>query len=308
MDMKYRPLMEHLPLTAKGFAGPNSLYEEFRLLLRDDIVRKQKPMTVRQVFYQAVVKNYVEKTEKGYDHVQGSLTKLRKEGKMPYEWIDDRSRSMQGSQGSNYDSIEEYIKGRLEDIPDMYFINLLADHEFSIQVWLEKEALAGVIERVTGKWDVPLIPAKGYSSLSLLYEAAQDLERKDRPIKIFHFGDYDPSGQNAIETIQRDLPGLFPKIAKLGIEFNIVAVTPEQIVEMDLPTRPTKKSDPRSKNFEGESVELDAIEPNVLRQMVDETLRGCFPAGALEAKDQQEEAAREEIRERLRGLMKEPEK
>ena len=149
-----------------------------------------------------------------------------------------------------------------------------------------------------------MVPAKGYSSLSLLYDAAQDLEPKERPIKIFHFGDYDPSGQNAIETVQRDLPGLLPKIEQLGIEFHIVAVTPEQIDEMNLPTRPTKTKDPRSKDFGDESVELDAIEPEVLRRMVDDTLRGCFPSGALEKNKKRIKEDRDEIRRRLRKLLK----
>ena len=103
--------------------------------------------------------------------------------------------------------------------------------------------------------------------------------------------------------MQRDLPELAPITAGLGLEFEIVAVTPEQIVELSLPTRPTKTSDPRSAGFGDESVELDAIEPATLRQMVEDTIAGCFPADARENKRRQEDEGREEIRRRLRSML-----
>jgi hypothetical protein len=94
----------------------------------------------------------------------------------------------------------------------------------------------------------------------------------------------------------------------LGIDFHIVAVTPEQIEEMNLPTRPTKSSDTRSAGFGDESVELDAIEPDALRQMVDKALQSCFPRGALQRLRRQQEREREQIRERIRERLKDEQK
>jgi hypothetical protein len=287
-----------LPRTGKGFHITEH-YDVFRQMLWE-IVEEQKPMTVRQVFYRAVVKGWVEKTEKGYGYVQRDLVKMRWARAIPFDWIIDTSRNIRGSQGANYESVQEFLDFQFKYMPDRYHRNLLADHDFSIQVWLEKEALAGVVGPITSRWDVPLYCARGYSSLSFLHEAAQDLERKDRPAKIFHFGDYDPSGQDAIATVQRDLPLLALKSAERGFEFAIVAVKPEQIAELGLPTRPTKKSDTRSGSFGDESVELDAIEPNVLRQMVETTLAKCFPRGARKANEARQKAEREEIRRLLR--------
>jgi hypothetical protein len=299
------PMIEQLPRTGKGFAGPNTHYDEFRQLLYP-IVAQQHPITVRGTFYRAVVKNYVYKTDythkefgNGYGIIQGELVKMRKSGMIPYDWIVDESRSVRGTQGTNQ-RVEDFLDGLIERIPNDHYVDLLADHDFSIQVWIEKEALAGVIEPVTIRWGVPLIPAKGYASLSLLYEAGQDLERKDRPAKIFHLGDFDPSGQNAIETVQRDLLEHAPKTARLGFEFHTIALNLQQIEEMNLPTRPTKASDPRAARFGSDiSVELDAVEPNILRQMVDEALAACFPPGAREARRARQEAEREQIRQWL---------
>jgi len=292
-------LMNYLPRTGKGFLE-REFYNEFRQLLYD-IVEEQQPMTVRQVFYRAVVKGYVEKTEQGYGFIQRDLVQMRWDGKLPFEWIIDTSRNTRGEQGWN-ESVEKFMKGMFKEIPHRYFRDLLADHEWSIQVWLEKEALAGVVWPMCEEWDVPLYCARGYASLTFLHEAAQSLELKDRPARIFHFGDYDPSGQDAIATVQRDLRALAPRTAAHGLEFEIVAVIPEQIAELGLPTRPTKRSDTRAASFGDESVELDAIEPNVLRQMDTDALQSQFTDGAREENSRLQEEAREEIRRRLREL------
>lgn len=47
---------------------------------------------------------------------------------------------------------------------------------------------------------------------------------------------------------------------------------PEQIQELNLPTRPTKRTDSRAKGFEGESVEVDAIPPKMLRQIASDCI------------------------------------
>ena len=88
-------------------------------------------------------------------------------------------------------------------------------------------------------------------------------------------GDFDPSGVNAGEKIEETLRELAPDA---DIEFERIAVTPEQIADWDLPTRPTKASDTRSKGFGSAiSVELDAIDPNVLRNLVRETIEQHLP-------------------------------
>jgi len=299
-------MQAQLPRGSCRFGGKNETFDTqyfftiFRKMLRE-IVEEQQPMTVRQVFYRAVVKGWVEKTETGYGFVQRDLVRMRWDGDLPFNWIEDRTREAIGSQGYN-ESVDEFWDGIFDDIPTRYFRDMLADYEWSIQVWLEKEALCGIFEPICQRWDVPLYPARGYSSLTMIHDAAKDLERKDRPARVLHFGDYDPSGQNAILTVQRDLQRLAPKTDKLGLEFQIVAVTPEQIQELALPTRPTKKSDTRAWTFGDESVELDAIEPDVLRQIINDILEAQFPEGAREENERQQEEAREEIRRRLRDL------
>jgi len=146
---------------------------------------------------------------------------------------------------------------------------------------------------VTSMYDVPLMVARGYASLSFLYSAADAINELVVPAYIYHLGDFDPSGVNAGEKIEETLRELAPDAE---IYFERIAVTKEQIAEWSLPTRPTKSSDTRSKNFGSAiSVELDAIDPNALRSLVQETIEQHLPADQFEVLKAAEQSEREII-------------
>ena len=109
---------------------------------------------------------------------------------------------------------------------------------------------------------------RGYPSLTFLYEAAETIDEIGKPSHVYYFGDYDPSGVNIFETVERKIQ----QRTSAGVHIERIAVTPEQIERYSLPTRPTKKTDRRAGNFKGDSVELDAMPPKVLRQIVE----GCI--------------------------------
>src|SRR5215831_6123612 len=127
-------------------------------------------------------------------------------------------------------------------------------------------------------FDVPLMVARGYASLSFLYSAAEYINTLDVPAYIYHLGDFDPSGVNAGEKIEEALR------------------EQEQIADWDLPTRPTKASDTRAKAFGSTlSVELDAIEPNQLRALVQEAIELHLPVEQFEKLKAAEESERDII-------------
>jgi hypothetical protein len=227
-----------------------------------------KPMTVRQVFYQATVHGIVEKSEAGYTKVQTDLVKMRREGELPYHWLADNTRWQR--KPNTFGSVEE----ALEETARLYRKSLWADAEAYVEVWLEKDALSGVIYPVTSKYDVPLMVARGYASLSFLHTAAEYIGGLDVPTYIYHLGDYDPSGVNAGEKIEQTLRELAPDAE---IHFERLAVDRLQIWAWNLPTRPTKTSDTRSKNFGDISVELDAIRPDQLRGLVQGAIERHLP-------------------------------
>src|SRR5262249_54477345 len=155
-----------------------------------------------------------------------------------------------------------------------------------------KDALAGVIYPITDMYDVLLMVARGYASLSFLYSAAEYINDLDVPTYIYHLGDFDPSGVNAGEKIEETLRVMAPDAE---IYFQRIAVPPEQITEWNLPTRPTKASDTRSKGFGNISVELDAIDPNALRALVEETIEQHLPPDQFAVLKAAEQSEREVI-------------
>jgi hypothetical protein len=224
------------------------------------ICDEQRPMTVRQIYYQAAVRGIIEKTEHGYNKVQSTLSDMRRNGELPYAWITDHTRYRQKPE--TYDSIEHALQVTAE----AYRRNLWARADSYVEIWIEKDALSGVVYPVTSEYDVPLMSARGYASLSFLHSAAMEMAEQERACFVYHFGDFDPSGVNAAEKIEETLRELAPGAE---IHFHRVAVTPTQISTMRLPSRPTKSEDSRSKTWTGgDSVELDAIEPAILRGLV----------------------------------------
>lgn len=218
------------------------------------------PMTVRQVFYRLVSGGVIAKTEAEYKStIVRLLAEMRRAGEIPYGWIADNTRWMRKPR--THSSLE----AALELTAETYRRSLWNNQDAYVEVWLEKDALAGVLYEITARYDVPLMVTRGYPSLTFLHSAAEEIAEQECPVFLYYFGDHDPSGVHIPQKVEEELRRLAPAA---DLCFERVAVTPEQIEEWELPTRPTKKTDTRAKNFEGESVEVDAIPPGTLRELV----------------------------------------
>jgi hypothetical protein len=231
-----------------------------------DICAEFQPATVRQVFYLATVRGLVPKLEAGYQKVKIDLGDMRRAGMLPWAWIVDYTRWQR--RPATFDNIDNALKITSE----AYRKALWSECDSYIEIWLEKDALSGVVLPVTEKFDVPLMVARGYASESFLYSAGLAMKHMDANGKrcfVYHLGDYDPSGQDAARVIEKRLRD---HSGGVDLTFEQVAVTPRQIEEWSLPARPTKSSDPRAKKFGDLSVELDAIDPHRLRSLV----QGCI--------------------------------
>jgi hypothetical protein len=159
-----------------------------------------------------------------------------------------------------------------------------------VEIWLEKDALSGVLYQETAAWDVPLMVTKGYPSVSYLHDAAETIIGHGKPTYIYYVGDWDPSGLDITRATEA---GLWEYAPNAQIHFERIAVTKEQIITMGLPTRPTKKKDSRSKNFSGESVEVEAIDPNDLQRIVRSVITQHVDSRLLRETREQEERDRE---------------
>ena len=121
-----------------------------------DIVDAMRPMTVRQVFYQATVRGIIEKTEAGYGKVQTDLTVMRRSGELPYDWLADNTRWQRKPRTFN-DPAEA-----LRNTAKLYRKNLWADADSYVEVWLEKDALSGIFEDELTDYGVTLNVGRGY--------------------------------------------------------------------------------------------------------------------------------------------------
>jgi hypothetical protein len=278
------PIKRHRATKAEVGDRREKLYE---------IIEAMRPMTVRQVFYQASVRGFVEKSEAGYSKVQTDLVQMRRAGNLPYAWLADNTRWQRKPE--TFDGVAD----ALNETARFYRKALWADAADYVEIWLEKDALAGVVMPVTSLYDVPLMVARGYASLSFLHSAAEYIGTLDVPTYIYHLGDFDPSGVNAGEKIEQTLREMAPNAE---IIFERLAVNAEQIAEWDLPTRPTKTTDTRAKNFGDISVELDAIEPGQLRGLVEEALQYHLPAQKLRVLQVAEESERTLIRKLVASM------
>ena len=144
----------------------------------------------------------------------------------------------------------ESLESALRDTARTYRRALWDNQEVYVEVWTEKDALAGVLLQETEPWDVPLMVSKGFSSVTYLYEAALAIKQQGKPAYLYYFGDHAPSGVHIDRSIEQRLREFAPQAE---IHFERVAVRPEQIAAWALPTRPTKQSDSRSRRFEGGS-------------------------------------------------------
>jgi ribosomal protein S10 len=269
--------------------------EELREALYE-IVEEHYPITVRGAFYQATARGVIPKTEtEGYRPVQRELLKMRREGVIPWGWITDGSRTVFGQR--RYGSLDSYA----QQVASNYRKDYWHGSEEYVEIWMEKDALRGVIAPVViGEFGLDLFVSKGQSSATYLYEAADDIIRDGRPTHVYVLSDFDPGGFRIFDRIDRELKDFVGDEVELCIER--IAVTPEQIEKYQLPTRPVKEKDPQRAKFEREHgtgcVELDAMTPEVLRSLIRGRLESHMTPDQLQAL----KLAEHEERDGLRGI------
>jgi hypothetical protein len=257
-----------------------------------EILKANHPMSVRQVFYQLVVRNVIEKTEEQY---QGTvirlLTEMRMNEELPFSWIIDESRRRISL--SSFDGVADAV----DHCAEFYRRNAMRESSVYIEIWTEKEALSGIIWDAASDYGVPVLVSKGMPSITQLYQTALQVRSASRAGKkafIYQFGDHDPSGVLIPQIIESRLEELCLKLKCTPPTLERVSLTLEHIAEFDLPTRPTKRTgNQHAHKFEGDSVELDALPADELRRMVRECIEQHISDEELEVLNATEESERE---------------
>jgi hypothetical protein len=230
------------------------------------------PVTVRQVFYAATVSGHIEKTEDGYNKIQAACLDMRRSLMLPQHWVADNSRSFYKKK--TFDGLSNAARS----FAQTYARDFWDEETVAVEVWLEKEALVGTVRPVTTEYRVRLVPTRGFASETILYsavEAAAD-DGKDE-LHIVTMYDFDASGQAAYKAVIGRMNEVSEQFG-ITITHTHLALNYQQVVEMDLPTRPPKKNAGRDKNWPWPvAVELDAIPPEILRNMLRDELEKFMP-------------------------------
>ena len=258
-----------------------------------EVALDDHPVTCRQVFYRLVSEGIVEKRESEYKAVVIRLLgEMRRRGELPFSWIADNTRWMRKPQ--TFSSLQ----GALEHTANFYRRAVWDEQTAYVEIWLEKDALAGVLYPVTQKYDVPLMVTRGYPSLTFLHSAAECIDMEQKPAYLYYFGDLDPSGLDISRVVESGIREFAPLA---DVHFERVAVTEEQVDAWQLPTRPTKTTDTRAGMFKGESVEVDAIPPDQLRELVSDCITTHIDRHALESLQLAEQSERDLLRKIASG-------
>ena len=225
----------------------NSILEEYKA---DGYV-----LTLRQLYYQLVSKDVIPNQAVEYTRLSNVLKKGRMAGIVDWDAIEDRVRKPK---------LPYWVYDQEDAVQDMikqYRLDRMKGQDQKIEVWIEKDALSGILSRVTNKYHCRMMVNRGYSSLSAMYDAYGRLNSGDT---ILYFGDHDPSGLDMIRDIRERLYSF----NGLDIEVVPVALNMDQIRMYDPPPNPTKVQDPRAgwyiEQWGHTSWELDALQPQVL--------------------------------------------
>jgi hypothetical protein len=221
-------------------------------------------LTLRQLYYQLVSRDIIANRQREYKRLGSIVNDARLAGLIDWRAIEDRTRNLQSL--SHWTNPEELVSACAEQ----FRVDMWADQEYRPEVWIEKDALVGVIEGVCEEFDVSFFSCRGYTSQSEMWMAAQRLKRYldggQTPV-IFHFGDHDPSGKDMTRDITDRL-----ELFMGGLEVKRLALNMDQVEQYEPPPNPAKTTDSRYgayiAEFGGESWELDALEPAVIATLI----------------------------------------
>ena len=242
--------------------------EKLQVFILKIFHQEQPPLTIRHIFYVCANHRLVSKDLSGYRAVNYQIGSMRESGVLPYSWVADNSRSI--LKPALYKNAQDAVKA----MHDYYRRDLWANQKEYIEIWVEKDAMAGVLAQVTMEFGVPLYVARGYSSDSFIWKSAEAIRETGKPTTIYQFGDFDYDGVNAAHSIPKKLWDEHG----VKVNFERMAVTEQQVKEHNLPTRPAKLPGDKKSRRKGREwpydycVDLDAMPAPIIRRLVEDCI------------------------------------
>ena len=261
----------------------NSIIEEYA---NDGYV-----LTLRQLYYQLVSRDIIPNKIQEYAKLSTLLVKGRMAGVVDWDAIEDRIR---------IPFLPYWVTGiedAINNTVSQYRLNRQEGQKVYIELWVEKDALSGVLKRVTKKYHINLMVNRGYSSCTAMHDAHERLERVGYPCTrkiILYLGDHDPSGLDMIRDIQE-------RLNEFGSDVEVIpiGITQQQIKKYNPPTNPAKIKDPRAKwyieQYGNTSWEVDALNPEILNNLVKKNIEKFIDMDLFNEQLEKEEEDKEEL-------------
>lgn len=250
----------------------------------EEYARQGYDLTLRQLYYQFVARGYFPNNQKFYDRLGVVVNDARLAGLIDWNHIVDRTRNLMGT--THWDDPAQIIRATARS----FHLDKWEDQPTRVEVWVEKEALAGVIQRAADAYDCDWFSCRGYVSQSEMWRAGQRLAGyvdNGQDVLILHLGDHDPSGLDMSRDIE-DRLWTFMGTRARQLEVRRIALNMNQVEEYNPPPNPTKLSDARSAGyvdrFGMESWELDALDPAVLDALIREHIAATVDQDLYDAK------------------------
>jgi hypothetical protein len=261
----------------------------------EDYTAQGYELTLRQLYYQFVARGLIPNNQKEYDKLGSIISDARLAGLIDWDHIVDRTRSLRGV--AHWDDPAEIIQGAANS----FRIDKWADQSMRVEVWIEKDALLGIIERPCRELDVSYFSCRGYVSQSEMWSAATERiliakMRRGQFTTILHLGDHDPSGIDMTRDIKERMA-----MFKVGnyVIVERIALNMDQVQKYKPPPNPTKLSDVRAEKYieeyGDESWELDALEPSVITALIVDHIEAIRDDKKWNKKVKEEEIHRKQL-------------
>lgn len=300
--------MPKIAYKARKFSEDSAL----KIRLANDILAEYAAqgydLTLRQLFYQFVSRGLIANNDREYKKLGSVVNDARLAGKIDWNQIVDRTRFLRTV--SSWGSPSSIMRGAAAS----YKRDLWSDQDYRVEVWIEKDALVGVIERACADLRVPFLSCRGYTSQSEMWGAAQRFYAHTlagQRVKVLHLGDHDPSGIDMSRDIEERIlmfmamdyfregdidPDDAVDWASEWFSLDRLALNWDQVQQYDPPPNPAKLTDSRGagyvEEFGYESWELDALEPTVIGNLIQDAVYAVRDIGRWKPAHEQEERER----------------
>lgn len=255
-------------------------------------------LTLRQLYYQLVTRNAIPNQERAYKNIGKLMSDARLAGLIDWDAIEDRIRIPRVPQ--EFAGLGELVDAALNS----YRLPRWEGQHSYVELWVEKDALSGVLTPLARQYHVTLMVNRGYSSQSAMYESAKRFdEHGDNNCVLLYLGDHDPSGEDMVRDVSDRLELLTGKAA---VEVDKIALTWEQVQEYQPPPNPTKLTDSRASGYlaqhGNECWEVDALRPDVLHDLIEEAIKSHLDIKLMNEVLKREEADKTKLKGFVKGL------